>query len=103
VNFSPRSTAFDIFGWDGDFAGTIFVGLVILPRMSTVDSTVVARSVKDKVRVLLDSLPDDCTFEDVQYGLFVLTRIQEGLDAVERGDVIPHEEVEKRMQKWLTK
>ena len=35
-------------------------------------------SVKDTVRALLDRLPDDCTFEDVLYHLYVIQ--------VERGD-----------------
>jgi len=69
--------------------------------MSTVDTTGAARSVKDKVRVLLDSLPNDCTFEDVQYGLFILARIQENRDSIDRGEGIPHEEVKRRMKTWF--
>ena len=86
-----------------DLSGSLSVGFAIILTMSTVGSAILARSDKEQVRVLLDSLPNDCTIEDVQYGLFVIERIRDGLEAVERGDVISHEEVKKRMEKWLTK
>lgn len=34
---------------------------------------------KDEVRALLDSLPEDCTFEDVQYHLYVVEKLQHGI------------------------
>jgi hypothetical protein len=71
--------------------------------MGTVNTTVVVRSVKDNVRVLLDSLPDDCTFEDVQYGLFVLERIRQGRESIDRGDLISHDEVKRQTEKWFAK
>jgi predicted transcriptional regulator len=71
--------------------------------MSAIDSTTLVRSIKEQVRVMLDGLPEDCTFEDVQYGLFVLETIKRGKDEINRGEGIPHEEVERRMQQSLTK
>jgi predicted transcriptional regulator len=58
---------------------------------------------KQQVRAILDQLPNDCSIEDVQYGLFVLGRIRKGLEAAERGDIVSHQEVKRRMQKWLSK
>ncbi len=58
---------------------------------------------KDEVRHLLDDLPEDATYEDIQYHIYVRQAIENGLAAVERGDVISHEEVERRMAKWLGK
>ena len=57
---------------------------------------------KDQVRHLLDQLPDDCTFEDVQYGLFVLEKIRIGREAIARGEGIPHDEVKRRVQQWFS-
>ncbi|MGQ0814042.1 MAG: hypothetical protein ACT4O1_06205 [Gemmatimonadota bacterium] len=57
---------------------------------------------KARVRELLDRLPDDCTLEDVQYHLYVLDKIDQGLADVEAGRTISHEEVARRLRdKWL--
>jgi predicted transcriptional regulator len=57
---------------------------------------------KDKVRDLLDRLPDDCSFEDVQYHLYVLQAVARGEADEEDGRVIPHEQVASELrQKWL--
>lgn len=56
---------------------------------------------KQEVQKVLDKLPDDASLEQIQYHLYVLQRIEEGRRAIDEGRVIPHEEVEKRMAKWL--
>ncbi|MBI5558341.1 MAG: hypothetical protein HY885_11960 [Deltaproteobacteria bacterium] len=55
---------------------------------------------KDEVKSLLQRLPDNCTFEDIQYHLYVIEKIRKGLDRAEVEGTIPHEEVEKRLSKW---
>ena len=56
---------------------------------------------KEEVRRMLDQLPDDTTFEDIQYHIYVRQKIERGLKDVEEGRVIEHEDVEKRMSRWL--
>ena len=57
---------------------------------------------KEAVRALLDQLPDNCSLEDVQYHLYVLQAIENGLADVAAGRTIPHEQVEQEMRKkWL--
>lgn len=58
-------------------------------------------SVKEQVRALLDRLPDDCTFADVQRAIAVLMwpkREDGGLRPPER---LPPEEVKRRLREWL--
>ncbi|MCR4320807.1 MAG: hypothetical protein NUV74_10800 [Candidatus Brocadiaceae bacterium] len=50
---------------------------------------------------LIKSLPDDCTIEDIQYHLYVLEKVELGIRAIDEGRVVPQEEVEKRVRKWL--
>lgn len=57
--------------------------------------------VKEDIRHLLDSLPDDVSYEDVQYHIYVRQAVQRGIEAADRGEVIEQEEVERRMAKWL--
>jgi predicted transcriptional regulator len=58
---------------------------------------------KEAVRRILEELPDDVTLEDIQYHIYVRQKIERGLADVEAGRVVSHEEVERRMAKWLAK
>jgi predicted transcriptional regulator len=56
---------------------------------------------KERVREILDHLPDDCSLEDVQYHLYVVQKVERGLADVEAGRTISHEEVEQELRrKW---
>lgn len=57
---------------------------------------------KEKIRELLEKLPEDCTVEDVQYHLYVLEKIQRGKSRIESEGAITQEESEKRLSKWTT-
>ena len=51
------------------------------------------KSVKESVLELVKELPDECTWDDVLYRLYVRQKIEAGLQASERGEVVSHEEV----------
>lgn len=61
------------------------------------------RTAKEEVRKILDRIPDEASFEDIQYHIYVREKIERGLQDVEKGRVINREEVERRMSKWLRK
>ena len=48
----------------------------------------------------LQGLPDDATFEDIEYHLYVRARLEEGLRAVSEGRVVPHREVKRQLGEW---
>ena len=56
---------------------------------------------KQDVRNLLEKLPDEATFDDIEYQIYVLHEIREGIAEADRGELIDHEEVKRRMAKWL--
>ena len=56
---------------------------------------------KEEVRKILDTIPDDASFEDIQYHIYVREKIDRGLEDIEQGRVLSQEEVERRMSKWL--
>jgi predicted transcriptional regulator len=58
-------------------------------------------SPKDEVRKILDQMPDNATFEDIQYHVYVRQKIQRGLKDLEEGQTLTQDEVEQRMSKWL--
>jgi hypothetical protein len=57
---------------------------------------------KHEVQVLMQRLPDSCTLEDVQYHLYVLEKIQRGVDRAEKDGCLAPEEVEERLGKWIS-
>jgi predicted transcriptional regulator len=57
--------------------------------------------VKEAAIRLIQSLPEDCTFEDIQYHLYVREKVERGLQAVETGDVVSEEEADRRITQWL--
>ena len=50
-------------------------------------------SVKQQVRQLAEQLPEDVTWEQVQYEIYVRRQIQEGEQAIDDGRTLSHEEV----------
>ena len=56
---------------------------------------------KDEVRKLLERLPNDASFEDIQYQVYVLDEIARGSEEIEQGEGIEHEEAKLRLAKWL--
>lgn len=59
--------------------------------------------IKDDVKQMIDKLPDDCSIEDIQYMLYVRSKIQKGQKDIDEGNFISHDEVMKRMDKWFEK
>lgn len=55
---------------------------------------------KEEVRRLPETLPDDVSYEDIQYPIYVQQTIDNGLKAAQRGDFISDEEIERRISRW---
>ena len=57
---------------------------------------------KQDVEHLLTKLPDNASVEDIQYHLYVLDKVRRGLEDARTNGAISQEEVETRLNKWLT-
>lgn len=53
-------------------------------------------TVKEEAGRLISCLPDDATWDDLMYEIYVCKKIGQGLKDVEEGRVVSHEEVKKR-------
>ena len=51
---------------------------------------------KEEARKLLDNLPENATWDDIMYEIYVRKKIAAGIKAADEGRVIQHEEVKKR-------
>ena len=59
-------------------------------------------SVKEKVQIMVNDLPHDCTIEDIQYHIYVIAKIQNGIHDLENYKMLSHKEAKNKMQKWLS-
>lgn len=53
-------------------------------------------TVKEEVLRLVETLPDDATWDTVMYEIYVRQKIAAGEEAIAEGRVSPHGEVKKR-------
>ncbi len=57
---------------------------------------------KEKVKEVIDKLPDDATLDDIIHALYIQAKFEHGDREIEEGKGIPHEEVKKRLyKKWV--
>lgn len=54
-------------------------------------------SVKDQMRELAEKLPDNVTWEQVRYEVYVRAQIAAGEADAADGQTVPHEEVKERL------
>jgi len=50
----------------------------------------------------IDNLPDDASIEDINYGIYLLTRLGQARKEVAEGHLIDQEVIEQKMKKWIT-
>lgn len=56
---------------------------------------------KAEVNAMLEALPQDASFEDIQYHLYVLEKVRRGLERADTEGVISNEDAKVRLGKWL--
>ena len=60
------------------------------------------RSAKREVEELLKRIPDDASYEDIQYAIYVRRKIARAEADATAGRVLTQEDAERRMDKWLS-
>ena len=58
---------------------------------------------KEAVRQVLESLPDEASFEEIQYSIYVREKIERGLAAADAKEFATDAEVEAEFNRWLPK
>ena len=57
---------------------------------------------KEIVLETIPALPDDCSLQEIAERIEFMAAVQEGLDQLDRGEGIPHDEVKRQLASWLT-
>ena len=58
-------------------------------------------AVKEQAIRIIESLPEDCTLEDIQYHLYVREKVERGIRAIDEGETLSQVEAEKKVREWL--
>jgi len=59
-------------------------------------------TVKQEAQDMIQNLPDNCTYEDIQYHLYVVEKIKNGISRAENDETLSHQDAKQRMAKWLS-
>jgi predicted transcriptional regulator len=51
----------------------------------------------------ISELPDEVSLEEIAERIEFLAAIQKGIDQLDRGEGIPHEEVKRQLATWLAR
>jgi predicted transcriptional regulator len=58
-------------------------------------------SVKDMAKAVIDKLPDEASMDDIIHALYIRTKFERGIQEIEDGKGVPHEEAKERMRSWV--
>ncbi|MCL2120438.1 MAG: hypothetical protein FWH27_18645 [Planctomycetaceae bacterium] len=58
-------------------------------------------TVKETVQQLVAGLPDDVTWDEVQYRVYLRQVVAESDAQIARGEGVPQKEAEERLAQWL--
>jgi hypothetical protein len=57
--------------------------------------------VKEAAIRLIESLPEDCSLEDIQYHLYVRQKVERGIAAIDAAPLMSQEETERKIGQEL--
>jgi hypothetical protein len=58
-------------------------------------------TVREEAHKLVDQLPDEASWDDLMYQIYVRKKVEAGRQAIAEGRSFTQEEAEKRMAPWL--
>ena len=58
-------------------------------------------TLKSKMQDVIRSLPDNASIEDAMERLFLLHKIEKGIEQADAGLTVSHEQARQRLRKWL--
>ncbi len=58
-------------------------------------------AIKDQVVSMVRELPDSSTLDEIMEELYFKAQVDAGIRELDEGKGIPHQDIERRMSKWL--
>ena len=53
-------------------------------------------AIKEEAKKLVEALPEQASWDDLMYEIYVRQKIEDGIKAADEGRVLSHEEIKKR-------
>jgi predicted transcriptional regulator len=60
-------------------------------------------TVKEQVIAMIRSLPEESSVDDIMAELYFRLKVDAGIQELDEGKGISHEEVKKRLSRWLSR
>jgi predicted transcriptional regulator len=60
-------------------------------------------TLKQQVLEAIEELPENVSYKDIVDKIAFLAAVKKGIEAADRGDVVPLDEVRKMVPKWVSK
>jgi predicted transcriptional regulator len=57
---------------------------------------------KEIVLETIRALPDNCSLDEIAERIEFMAAVQKGLNQLDNGEGVPHDEVKKQLASWLT-
>ena len=58
------------------------------------------QSLKQEALNVLSKIPDTAEIDDIMYRLYVIDKVRKGREAIQRGEVVPIEDLKKEIELW---
>ncbi len=59
-----------------------------------------SQTLKQEALESLQRLPDDADIDEIMYRLYVIDKLRMSREAIERGEVISHEDLKREIEQW---
>jgi len=80
----------------------VAISLFMVLTQSVVNLIIRTMTEKEIVLETIRALPDDCSLEEIAERIEFIAAVQKGLDQLDSGKGIPHDEVKRQLASWLT-
>jgi len=59
------------------------------------------QTIKKKVIETIKKLPDDANYDDIMESIYIQQMISKGIEQLDNGEFISHEDVKEKFREWL--
>ncbi len=59
------------------------------------------QTIKEQVIESIKKLPDDANYDDIMESIYVQQMITKGIEQLDKGEFISHEDVKEKFREWL--
>ena len=59
------------------------------------------QTIKEKVIESIKKLPENANYDDIMESIYVQQMITKGIEQLDKGEFISHEDVKERFREWL--